>query len=402
MDSSLEQVNPLRFTDYRDDPVDVSLRFYTVGQRFDVDIEGEGNFFERKKLDVTIKGLRQINSDLWQKALSFVRNATRRKEYEEKDWRNIVIDLVKAGNKAFVLAFENNEVQRDLKHLLSLSNQTRIKITAEDFTLPWELLYSDDVDDETLGKLDEHQLMGNLWGLKYDISRIINQSDRPASGVSNTILVKSKPSLGLVTDNQLTHVAQKEIPFFEKLRANGAIDLYPMPELDPTYTNKSDEFKKFMTFWDDMFNITHFACHASYSKNPEVDSAFRITKEFCVELLELKQAKISLKEFPLVILNACEMGKIDPLDSWYFAKEFIRKGARGVIAAECPVPDVFAAQFTKELYGHLLAEKFVGESMLLTRQNLMKKNNPVGLLYSVYAPRNVRLKFKNEVKEPAA
>ncbi|HEX8651804.1 MAG TPA: CHAT domain-containing protein [Pyrinomonadaceae bacterium] len=395
MSKSWEQVNPLKYSNYRDDPVDLTLRFFTVGQRFDLDMEGEGTDYDRERLDISIPALADISRDLREQALFFIRNSVNRKKYSAEDWRNLLISLAKAGHKTFTLAFENKVVRERLRHLLSVSKQTRIKITAEDFTLPWELLYSDDVDEERLKSLDEDELMGNFWGMKHDISRMINQRYRPASGVSNTIHVSSRPSLGLITDNQLLHVTKKEIPFFENLKKAGKIDLFPMPELDPAYINKDAEMEKFWNFWDDMFNITHFACHASYKKNPQTDSSFRVTKGFCVDLFELKNSKITLKDYPLVILNACEMGKIDPLDSWFFAKEFISKGARGVIAAESPVPDVLAAQFTQELYKHLLAGKFVGESMLLTRRNLLKKNNPVGLLYSLYAPRNIRLSYQS-------
>jgi len=91
-------------------------------------------------------------------------------------------------------------------------------------------------------------------------------------------------------------------------------------------------------------------------------------------------------------MNACETGNLNPLYTSYFSADFLKRGARGVVATECAVPDVFAADFAQQLYTHLLAGEQLGESLLATRRYFLEKyHNPSGLLYSMYAPPSIRL-----------
>ena len=91
-------------------------------------------------------------------------------------------------------------------------------------------------------------------------------------------------------------------------------------------------------------------------------------------------------------MNACETGNLNPLYTSYFAKAFLKCGARGVVATECAVPDAFAADFAEQLYTHLLAGEPLGESLLAARRYFLENyHNPSGLLYSMYAPPTIRL-----------
>jgi hypothetical protein len=93
-------------------------------------------------------------------------------------------------------------------------------------------------------------------------------------------------------------------------------------------------------------------------------------------------------------MNACETGNLNPLYTSYFAKFFLDREARGVVATECTVPDSFAADFTEQLYNHLLVGKTLGESLLATRKHFLDEyHNPSGLLYSMYAPPSTRLSW---------
>jgi CHAT domain-containing protein len=102
--------------------------------------------------------------------------------------------------------------------------------------------------------------------------------------------------------------------------------------------------------------------------------------------------RVAIDGHPLVILNACRTGNNNPLYTSFFAGAFLKFGARGVVATECEVPDDFAAEFAEQLYQHLLAGRSLGESLLSARQFfLTERNNPSGLLYSLYASPSLRL-----------
>lgn len=95
---------------------------------------------------------------------------------------------------------------------------------------------------------------------------------------------------------------------------------------------------------------------------------------------------------PLVILNACRTGTMDPSIVSNWAHQFRKRGARGVVAIEFSVPDWFAAAFIRELYKYLFKGVPLGESILKTRQHFWGKNgNPLGLAYALYSSPLIKL-----------
>ena len=83
-------------------------------------------------------------------------------------------------------------------------------------------------------------------------------------------------------------------------------------------------------------------------------SHISLSNAFDITLMDMDNQGISMSGNPLVIINACETGNLNPLYTGHFASNFLRYGARGVVATECIVPDKFAAAFAQHLYCHLL------------------------------------------------
>jgi hypothetical protein len=73
--------------------------------------------------------------------------------------------------------------------------------------------------------LDEPLSYEHFWGMNYVVSRVIPKGTRSGAFVSPTIVVDSTPRFGLLTHSGLHSVAEKEIPFFEKLTENRMISL---------------------------------------------------------------------------------------------------------------------------------------------------------------------------------
>ena len=58
------------------------------------------------------------------------------------------------------------------------------------------------------------------------------------------------------------------------------------------------------------------------------------------------------------------------------------------------VPDYFAAEFSGRFYRYLLSGKNLGDAMHQTRLDLLtmpKRNNPLGLLYLLYADPSIKV-----------
>jgi hypothetical protein len=371
------EIPPISFQDY---PVDIHLRIYREGARYGADIFSVGQV-QRVPIEMSPQDLLALNKQL-QEAVSEVA-AENMEDWtptsEELD--ELLSPLAEVGHYAFKQVFGHHDALAVIQELLSLGQPISIQVASEDFFLPWELLYP--------VRMDEPLAFQHFWGMNYITSRVIVQEARPGAFVSPIISVAQRPRLGLLTYCGLPSVTAKEIPFFEKLHGAGRIALFKLRNLDPA--KKREEFKEFKGFWSNAFNLAHFACHAFYDDPPNL-SRILLSDEFPISLQDLEVYGITINGHPLIVMNACETGNLNPLYTSYFAAAFLKYGARGVVATECAVPDAFAADFAQQLYTHLLAGEPLGESLLAARRYFLEKyHNPSGLLYSMYAPPSIRL-----------
>ena len=401
MKNVTEQVAHVRFTPYRDYPMDVTLRIYSrSSKRWRMAIKALGRNWDEIFVDITPKYLKELNAMLREAAGKLLHHAGLGDKFDdEEQLQTDLVDLAKAGNFVFNEIFDQQEAKDTIQGLFRYAEKSgksiMFEIEAEDFFIPWELLYSDSLEDPRYE---------NFWGMKYIISRIIIQRKTPGNVESPTISVDSKPKLGLLalTSKSLPSIESKEIPFFVGLDKKGKISLQRLPGLDPTPTQKESELSRFKQFLNTPLDVAHFACHAHYDAKKSVESFIQLSNGIRISLRDLKEEPtVAIKDFPLVVLNACNTGPMDPLDVRYFAGDFIKYGALGVIATETAVPDDLAAEFTQHLYDHLLDEKFLGESVMLARQELLAKGNPVGLLYALYATPIIKLELPKAKKSRA-
>jgi hypothetical protein len=375
---AVTEIPPVAYQDY---PVDIQLRIYREGARYGADIFAVGQM-QRVPIEMSPQDLVALNKQL-QEVVSEVASENVEgwtptfAEIEEQ-----LSPLAEAGHFAFKQVFGHHDALAVIQELLALGQKISIQVASEDFFLPWELLYP--ISPEEAFSYE------HFWGMNYIISRVIVQAARPGAFVSPVISVAPRAKLGLLTYSGLPCVADKEIPFFEKLAQDGKITLFKLRGLDPG--KKREEFKEFKSFWEGALNLAHFACHAFYEDDMPNLSRILLSDEFPISLQDMEVFGITISGHPLIIMNTCETGNLNPLYTSHFAAAFLKYGARGVVVTECAVPDSFAADFAEQLYDHLLAWKPLGESLLATRRHFLEKyHNPSGLLYSMYAPPSIRL-----------
>lgn len=371
---AIAQLPPLA---YHNDRIDVQLRIYRSGARYSADVFAVGHSL-RVPIELTPGDLaslnRQLQEGMQKVALMYAKGIPH-------DPQTQLRELAKVGNYAYKRVFGHPTTMQTLQDVMRLGANISWQITSEDFFLPWEILYPCSLDDEVSA--------GNFWGMNYVISRVIVQDARPGAYTSPEISVEDLPKLGLVTYTKLTGVQEKEIPFFEKMAEEGKIRLIKLRALNPD--KRQEEFKVFKGFWQDPLHLAHFACHAVCDCHTQEKSYLLLSDEFEVSLIDLTVHDFSLAGHPLIIMNACETGNLNPLYTSCFAAEFLKFGALGVVATECQLPDNFAADFARELYGHLLAGELLGESLMTTRRSFLDNYNPSGLLYAMYAPPSIHL-----------
>lgn len=364
--------------------VDISLRIRRRGARYWADLLIDGEL-QRVPLGISPHDLEAYNQQLQEVMQSIAKkyDGADENELTRAEARELLESLATTGNYVFRRVFSHHGTRALLQHLLTSQQGLVIQVASEDFFLPWELLYP--------GSLNESSVTYQQFlGMNHIISRAIVQDDRPGAFVPPEIPFDRKPTLALLSDKQLPSVEQHDIPYFRRLRAEGKIRLLELDDLNPE--NRQEGLGKLRDFLGVDLDLVHFSCHAKYNAEWPDRSEIWLSDDFGVRLIDMEVYEIAISGNPLVILNACETGNLNPLYTSNFAASFLRSGARGVVATECVVPDNFASAFGQKLHDRLLSHTELGQALLETRWEFLDNDNPSGLLYSMYAPPSVRLR----------
>ena len=94
---------------------------------------------------------------------------------------------------------------------------------------------------------------------------------------------------------------------------------------------------------------------------------------------------------PLVVLNACDSIALVPEKIQGFLEMFRKLGATGVIGTEITVWTDLAQPFGLGVVRAFLGGQSIGEAFLDARRDLLRRFNPLGLVYTYHAPATLHL-----------
>jgi hypothetical protein len=119
-------------------------------------------------------------------------------------------------------------------------------------------------------------------------------------------------------------------------------------------------------------SLIHFACHGKESSG--VDQVLELDGDGALSTTEVEGEEAFVKAFrerrPMVFLNACEVGRLQPSlnGAGGFASTFIALGARGVIAPMWAVKDTEAHEIAKQIYENLQPGELLSELLRRIRE----------------------------------
>jgi hypothetical protein len=153
--------------------------------------------------------------------------------------------------------------------------------------------------------------------------------------------------------------------------------------------------------------IQHFACHCNtelsaheehclgLAHGPGVGHWIKIG-ELQAEFLDLAEqaSRRADREMPLIFFNACGSSALDPSGLASFPHLLLHHNRnRGFIGAETQIPDELAGVFSRLFYTRLLQGNPLGAAIHAARWTILRRyNNPLGILYSVYANPDLRVR----------
>src|SRR3982751_6545988 len=109
MKKIMQRTAQVRFTDYREHRIDINLRIYSHGKRWDMDINALGQDRKRIPISITSKYLRELNGMLREEIGKVMHHAALGKTVAKKELKTDLIELAKLGNFVFMEIFDKNE-----------------------------------------------------------------------------------------------------------------------------------------------------------------------------------------------------------------------------------------------------------------------------------------------------
>lgn len=169
------------------------------------------------------------------------------------------------------------------------------------------------------------------------------------------------------------------------------------PDVGFYQTDKTDAWER------QLDEVHHISCHCYTDE----EYSFRCSLQFTgcqpftlmamrAHLANLKHCRTASQttlEMPLVFFNACGSSKLTPKGITSFPEYFLmRNGNCGFIGSETRVPDLFASEFCRQFYLHLLRGCGVGEAIFRARYTMLRRyRNPLGILYTSYVDPYLRV-----------
>jgi hypothetical protein len=145
---------------------------------------------------------------------------------------------------------------------------------------------------------------------------------------------------------------------------------------------------------DPEIDFIYFFCHARGGEldDPSIDPPyleFQPSGTTIAQSIEPQNLAdtVTWDHRPLVFLNACGTLGYSPDALSPFLKALVDgRGAAGVLGTEIPVPEALAGEVACAFIRRFIAGVPAGKALLEARQDLLAKKNPLGLIYTLYAP----------------
>jgi CHAT domain len=318
-------------------------------------------------------------------------------------FRTIGAKLAVAGARMFKSVFESNldtpldDVARKLREAAS-SGEHVLTVDAADFHLPWRMLYTHPFDEDLADDGSNFDPRG-FWGFQHIFEQFTNRR----SPKNHVTAKKGKLALSAALHAKI----DKEfgVACIERHRdfIRNSGDRLAYVE----WTNKADVTSG-LSRQPFQQQVVYFLCHAEgagTTDKPRLQPPVLQLMDGTVDPVELREA-INHRfkgSPPLVFINACRGAQLATLvtHNFTFATEFLQQGAVCFIGPQIEVPAVFAGEFGKCFFERLMAKSnsppLVGVILRDLTRYMWERNNPFGLVYSLYAFADCHILWEEEV-----
>lgn len=304
-------------------------------------------------------------------------------------------DLFLAGDEAA------QRIGERLRTVASQSRSLRIQVlTKTDFHIPWGLLYLDRrLPKDSPGKWE--MFLGARHLIEVLADPLLDQSDR-AYPSSSTFTFSFSGYASTATD-EVSVAAEEQRQHLMTLAGGALTDarVEDRPGVKGALAALGGKRPG---------DLVYLFCHGE-ARGPEeiggqggANLRFGPTKADILTVADLRTAATSTqyaRSAPLIVINACQIGRRSPVDQQDLVSYLLNRRARGVIAATAYVPTAFGASWGVGFFDRLLSGAEIGPTLLeLSEAALRAWGVPLGLLYTATCPLETRIAAEL-VAEPA-
>jgi hypothetical protein len=360
-----------------------------------------------QKTSVTLRGFVDQENDALQKVLAQSVGGAQDINFDGQvqmgtdDEKTVLASFFALGSFAYYKLFREGgsalgDIADKLDSLSSAGRPLRVLIRSNGIGFPWQLLHNDrDVDQRADG----------FWGFRYAITAdylgrayggpLPSAFDRDNADYSVFGEYRASPGEAPV----VAVLAQRQAAYFQ---ANWKSTNFATADSSQTFLDSIRQHRGAIDF---LMVYAHGSSGSIITKLPngtlviEDEAAgprmmFSQTENMLPYDLEglpvgtVLNGEAYLSRQPIILLNACDTGSSAlgrDTKRLTLPVAFLDIGARGVVATEAPVWNIFAYQFGNELISQIVTGSPVGSSLLAVRKKFLDSyNNPFGLLYSYY------------------
>jgi len=262
----------------------------------------------------------------------------------------------------------------------TLRERDRLTIHTDSAFLPWEILYPYEYNKQWKKK---KLLREELWGYKFLTSHVLLPTMDEGGWEPPLVEHQSGPvfislNLNKTIEEAFAKRSFKPIDFHRQFFQSKLANRGELLD-DP------DRIMELLLAPDNQATIIYLYCHGQSTSlvDPtgdqlELASGTFITPAFL--------DKTKYQRGPIVMLNSCSSAATSPLSFSSFHKKFRGKRAMGIIGTTIQIPATFAAAFGSKLIEAYLDGIPLGRAIYELRRELLDRNNPLGMFYSLQCP----------------
>lgn len=290
--------------------------------------------------------------------------------------------LARAGRSLFVNLFyptagtsaQREQVRQvgELLNRISQRQRLRIQVVAEQFFIPWNLLYDGQYPDKTV---DPH----NFWGFKHVIEEIPVSTESPLTGGGAAHGARVRLGMNVNKTAIRNELTSPQLSYAKKLEPG--VQVY----------ERFDEEEVLTGLAEGICQLEYFYCHAGIGDEgvSNVDQAYLgltgQTAGLTLEDIKLATAGRHLADNAMIILNACDSARMDGRFYDGFVPRLLTNGASVVVGSDAEIPSLFGAHLGLGLLDAILKGEPTGDALLRLRQDFLDRyQNPLALIYRVF------------------